>query len=106
MRLPLNCWLVAMWIWLRANGRPWAAVRRSRSLRGAVPHFGVIAPCEDGLYLLEYIPRRPKLEKSGSGDSWPLFHGKYRLARYRLERMVTGETFAGVAAQISKQTGN
>jgi len=39
-RVMLNCWLVAMWLWLQTRGHHYAWIRRSHAFAGLIPHFG------------------------------------------------------------------
>ena len=58
----LNCWLVAMWLWIQFRGHGWAGVRRSHAFKGMIPHFGYAERTGFRRYRsIEYIPPKSKL---------------------------------------------
>lgn len=61
MRRRLNCWLVAMYLWAMSRARGYAWVRRSKSFRGLIPHFGYAEEAAGHLIVIEYVPPEGKL---------------------------------------------
>lgn len=82
-RVMLNCWLVAMWLWLIGHCRQYAWVRRSHSFGGLIPHFGIAESRGwKMLRVIEYVPPKRKL---WSRDNWLIgFRGTYRVYHFRL----------------------
>lgn len=86
MRVPLNCLIVAGWLWLASLGgksRRYAWTRRSYKFKGAVPHAGVAeAFAWKTMSVIEYIPNKQEF------PSWRnfmvLFFGRYRVWRMRV----------------------
>lgn len=86
IRLPLNCLIVAGWLWVASWGRPgrrylWG--RASYAFGGKVPHGGVAeAFAWKTLSVVEYIPNKREF------PSWRnfllLFFGRYRVWRLRV----------------------
>ena len=77
----LNCWLVAMWLWIQFRGHGWAGVRRSPSFLGLVPHFGYAERTGFRRYRsIEYIPPKSKLWTAD--DMALLFSGRYVVVHY------------------------
>lgn len=80
----LNCWCVAMWLWLRSCGKQYAWTRRSHAFGGWVPHFGYAE--RHGvrtLKIIEYVP--PKNRRWRRGGDWVLFFpGHYRVTYMRI----------------------
>lgn len=75
-----NCLIVAVALWVEGGCRQWLGVRRSRTCRGLIPHFGT-AQQRSGrnVRVIEYIPpRRAAL------DSGLLFQGEYRVWHLRV----------------------
>lgn len=80
----LNCWIVAMWLWLLSHGRRYLWVIRSHSFRGLIPHFGVAERCGwRYLRAIEYIPPKSKLWTSK--NVLIAFDGSYRVWHFRVE---------------------
>lgn len=92
MRRLTNCLIVALSIWLKSGARHWIAVRRSVSFAGMVPHFSHVRERGRELVMVDYIPRKRKPRIISRGDSLLLFDGLYRVRRYRLESVGTGDT--------------
>lgn len=86
MRIPLNCWLVAMWIWGASRMRSYAWTRRSLHFHGLVPHFGTAhhAGFRRGA-IIEYIP--PKRALWSVRNLLVLFDGSYRVWEFRAVRV-------------------
>ena len=82
-RALLNCWIVAMWLWLAAwggKGRRYIWTRWSYSFRGLIPHFGVGEGVRwKSLAVIEFVPKKRDL------GTWRnfliLFRGQYRVWR-------------------------
>ena len=82
-RVLLNCWVVAMWIWLAGHCRQYAWVRRSHSFRGMIPHFGIAERSRwRGLRVIEYVP--PKSALWSRRNKLLFFDGSYRVWHFRL----------------------
>ena len=86
-RALLNCWLVAMWLWLASLGhrrRRYIFTRLSYAFRGKVPHFGAAeAPRWKLLTVVEFIPIKAEF---GTRRNWlVLFRGRYRVWRLRVD---------------------
>lgn len=98
MRPRLNCLLVALWLWVGSRGRAWLWLRRSESLRGLIPHLGIVRERGRELVVIDYIPRIRKSRLAGPGASIALFDGLYRVRRYKLTSIGTGDTLREAAA--------
>lgn len=85
-RLPLNCLIVAGWLWLASffsKGRRYVFFRRSYKFKGAIPHSGVSESFAwKTMSVIEYIPNKQEF------PSWRnflvLFFGRYRVWRMRV----------------------
>ena len=85
MRLPLNCLIVAAWLWLagfKSKGRRYVWKRRSYRFKGAVPHAGIAEAFSwKTISVIEYIPNKHEF------PSWRnfliLFVGRYRVWKLR-----------------------
>lgn len=86
MRLPLNCLIVAGWLWLASLGgksRRYAFFRRSYKFKGAIPHAGIAeAFTWKTMSVIEYIPN--KQEFPSARNFLILFFGQYRVWRMRV----------------------
>lgn len=79
----LNCWLVAMWLWLHAHGKTYAWVRRSHAFFGLLPHFGHAE--RTGLRSFRTIEYRPPKGRRWSRDDCVLFFsGHYVVTHFRI----------------------
>lgn len=86
MRVPLNCLIVAAWLWLASLGgrrRRYAFARRSYKFKGAIPHAGVAEGVAwKTVSVIEYVPN------SSEFPSWRnfmlLFIGRYRVWQLRV----------------------
>lgn len=103
VRLPLNCLLVAAWLWGMSRGRSWMSIRRSVSFRGLIPHFGVVREHGPSITMIEYIPRRRKHSKDGDGQCFCLFDGLFRVREFRQTGVGTGDTLREAMAAIIRQ---
>lgn len=93
MRLPLNCLIVALWLWGITHAKSWLTVRRSISFRGMIPHFGVVKEKDGYLTFIEYIPRQRKSALSSSvGQSFVLFDGMYKVRKFKQIGVGAGDT--------------
>lgn len=82
MRIPLNCLIVALWLWFRSRGRAYLWVRRSLHFAGLVPHAGTAHVAKDGtLMVVEYVP--PKNDLWTRKNMLVLFDGTYRVWEMR-----------------------
>ncbi len=96
----LNCWLVAMRLWLASHGFSVIGIRRSVSLGGLIPHFMVIRERGTWLTVIDYIPRHRKETFLGHGNSALLFKGLYRIRRYRIIASGTGLSHGAAIQQM------
>lgn len=86
IRLPLNCLIVAGWLWfasLGGKGRRYVWKRRSYKFKGMIPHAGIAeAFAWKSMSVIEYIPNKQEF------PSWRnflvLFFGRYRVWRLRV----------------------
>ena len=89
MRVPLNCLIVAGWLWLASLGgksRRYAWTRRSYKFKGAIPHAGVAEAYRwKTMSVIEYIPN--KSEFPSMRNFMVLFVGRYRVWRLRVEEV-------------------
>jgi hypothetical protein len=82
-RALLNCWLVAMWLWLEARGRSYMWVRRAHSFFGLLPHFGYAE--RTGLRSFRSIEYRPPKGRLWSKDDLGLvFRGHYAVTHFKV----------------------
>ena len=80
-RALLNCWLVAMWLWLQTRGHQYAWIRRSHAFRGLIPHFGYSERL--GLRRFRSIEYRPPKGRRWSKDDFVIaFAGHYVVTHY------------------------
>jgi hypothetical protein len=95
----LNCWLVALWLWLASRGRAYLWVRRSLHFGGWMAHFGTAHPAgRRGLYVVEYVPPKSRL---WSRDNFVLlFRGRYRVWHFRAGNVRSFATMAQVREHI------
>ncbi len=83
MKPMLNCWIVAMWLWIQSRGRSLLWIRRSRASSGTLPHFGTVDRTGFRSFRsIEYIP--PKNRLWSRQDKGILFCGHYVVEHYRL----------------------
>jgi hypothetical protein len=82
MRVPLNCWIVAIWFWVVSRFRGYCWSRRSLHFKGLVPHAGVgfIGGYRE-VFIVEYVP--PKARIWTMDNLLVLFFGRYRVWRLR-----------------------
>lgn len=81
------------------------AVRRSVSLGGMVPHFGVVREHGRRITLIEYIPRRRKSAPADKqGQSFLLFNGLFRVREFRQTGIGTGDTLREAMSAIVRKT--
>lgn len=79
----LNCWLVAMWLWIQSHGRSLIWIRRSHSFFGLLPHFGTSERLGFRAFRsVEYVPPRHRLWSRQ--DKGLLFCGHYVVKHYKL----------------------
>lgn len=96
MRPKLNCWFVAMYLWLASRARGYAWVRRSKSFRGLIPHFGYAEEMAGHLIVIEYVPP--------AGRPWTLenkvivFRGRYKVS---IMKRVAGASFHSLKTATS-----
>jgi len=103
-RLPLNCLIVAFWLWLASLGgrrRRYLWFRRSYPFRGALPHSGIGEGIAWRTFtVVEYIPNKSQL--GTRNNLVVLFRGRYRVWRFRVESVrrfdhrADALTFAGL----------
>lgn len=99
MRPPLNCWLVALWLWFASRGRALIWMRRSQHFSGLIPHSGT---AHHGgwrrMYLVEYIPLQA--ERRGWRSFGVLFRGRYRVWEFRAVRVRSFTTMSEAQAHL------
>lgn len=97
--MPLNCWLVAMWIWVASRMRALVWTRRSLHFGGLVPHFGTAhrSGWRRG-FVVEYIP--PKGALWSRRNVLVLFDGRYRVWELRAVRCRSVRTLREALALI------
>lgn len=77
-----------MFLWAASRARGYAWVRRSKSFRGLIPHFGYAEELNDHLIIVEYVPPEKQL--------WTLknlvivFQGQYKAT---VMRRIAGASF-------------
>lgn len=82
-RALLNCWLVAMWLWLQSHGKQYAWLRRSHAFNGLIPHFGYSE--RTGLRRFRSIEYRPPKGRLWSEDDLGLiFSGHYVVIHHEI----------------------
>lgn len=82
-RVMLNCWIIAMWLWLQSRGHSYAWIRRSHSFFGLIPHFGHSERIGFRSFRsIEYIP--PKGRLWSRDDLALIFHGHYAVTHFRI----------------------
>jgi len=82
-RARLNCWIVAMWLWLAASGKTYVWIRRSHAFYGLIPHFGHSERL--GLRRFRSIEYRPPKGRRWTKDDFVLaFSGHYIVTHYRI----------------------
>lgn len=103
-RVMLNCWLVAMWLWLLGHCRQYAWIRRSHAFRGLIPHFGFAEQCGwRYLRVIEYIP--PKRVLWSRRNLLFAFDGCYRVWHFRLQAVRKHPTKAMALNDFWKANG-
>jgi hypothetical protein len=92
-RKPLNCLIVALWIWLSAWCKPYFWTRRSTSFHGLILHFGIAEKTQwKTLRVIEYIPYKSRLWTRD--NMLLLFRGRYRVWEFRAKHVSSGRTLA------------
>lgn len=82
-RALLNCWVVAMWLWLQTFGRQYVWLRRSHAFAGLIPHFGYSE--RTGLRRFRSIEYRPPKGRRWSPDDFVIaFAGHYVVVHYEV----------------------
>jgi len=82
-RAMLNCWFVAMWLWLHTLGKQYVWLRRSHFFRGLLPHFGYSE--RTGLRRFRSIEYRPPKNRLWTRDDFGLvFLGHYVVTHYQI----------------------
>jgi len=96
----LNCWVVAMYLWLAGCARQYAWVRRSHAFRGTILHFGYAGTTGwRRLTVIEFIPPKGKL---WSRDNVVLFfRGRYRVWHFYLTAVSSHNSLAQAMADRS-----
>lgn len=92
--LLLNCLIVAAWLFVASHGRNSIWVKRSEGKRGRIPHMGVMRERGRELTVVDYIPRKRKSSMFDRGQCFVLFDGLFRVRRYRLMGVGTGDTLS------------
>jgi len=100
MRLKLNCWVAAMWLWLATRGKHWASVRRSHWFEGMIPHFGLFRLNGRFCLFTEYIPNRRKGEPKRDGDVVIFFNGVYRVVLFKKVAEVTSSSYEEAVKKV------
>lgn len=100
---PLNCLIVAAWVWTRSRCRAVLWTRRSTSFRGLIPHFGTAHRTGwREIVTLEYVP--VKCELGSWRNLLVFFRGRYKVTRYRVEEIERFETLPEAEAWIKTHT--
>lgn len=82
-RAMLNCWLVAVWLWLLSYGKTYIWLRRSHAFFGLIPHFGHAERM--GLRKFRSIEYCPPKGKRWSKDDFVIaFAGHYVVVHYKV----------------------
>lgn len=82
-RVLLNCWLVAMWLWLHSFGRQYVWIRRSHTFLGLLPHFGYTERL--GLRRFRTVEYRPPKGRLWSEDDLAIvFAGHYVVIHHEI----------------------
>lgn len=104
-RALLNCWFVAMWLWLEAHGRTYIWMRRAHSFFGLIPHFGHVD--RTGLRSFRSIEYRPPKGSLWSQDDMGLvFHGSYVVTHFKAVSVRRWATKEQAVADIYFQKTN
>jgi hypothetical protein len=82
MSMRLNCWIVAMWLWLASHGKQYAWLRRSRAFNGLIPHFGFSERL--GIRHFRSIEYRPA---KGPASFVLAFRGSWVVTHYKLVKV-------------------
>jgi len=92
----LNCWIVALWLWLPSLGggaRRYLFARTSYAFKGRVLHAGVGQGVGwRSLSIVELVPN--KHEFPSLDNFLVLFRGRYRVWRLRIEEVRRFDTQA------------
>lgn len=79
----LNCWIVAMRLWLQEKGVYPVAIRSSHVWR-FIPHFIATLPGRwRHFYAIDFVP--PRRVRWTRLDFVMLFRGRYRVVEYRVK---------------------
>ena len=94
IRLWLNCWVVAFYLWFHSRMKDGIGVKRSAGLKGLVPHFFYLKERKKKeLIIIDYIPRKRKNVLIESGDNLLFFNGLFRTRVYKLVGISTADSF-------------
>lgn len=90
----LNCWIVALWLWvpsLFSSARRYLWSRKSYSFHGRILHAGVAQLAGWRLLsVIEFVP--PKGKRWTRENVVVLFRGQFRVWRLRLEEVQRFDT--------------
>ena len=82
-RVMLNCWIVAMWLWLLSHGKTYLWMRRSHIFYGMIPHFGHTERL--GLRRFRSVEYRPPKGRRWSKDDFVIaFAGQYVVTHFKI----------------------
>ena len=104
LRRVSNCLIVAASAWMQGRAKHWIAARRSHGLGGKMLHFAHIRERDGVLTMVDFIPRRRGLSLT-KGQSFVIFDGLYRVQRFRLEELGTGDTLSEAARSARGSRG-
>ena len=99
--MPLNCLVVALWLWLRSRGRAFLWVRRSLHFKGLVPHAGTAHVMGDQVVVVDYVP--PKGVLWTRHNMVVFFDGTYRVRELTVSAEHSFKTMAEVQAWMSER---
>ena len=105
LRRVSNCLIVAASAWMQGRAKHWIAARRSHGLGGKMLHFAHIRERDGVLTMVYFIPRRRKVSFLDEGQSFVIFDGLYRVQRFRLEELGTGDTLSEAARSARGSRG-
>lgn len=96
MRGKLNCWIVAMRMWVRHRAHTAIWVKRSRRFHGLIPHFGTLEHVGGRTVVIQdYIP---PLNELGTKENLVVcFQGTHRVTVLRVTQVKRFATEADVA---------
>lgn len=77
-----------MYLWAMSRAKGYAWIRRSKNLKGLIPHFGYAEEMLNHLIVIEYVP--PENSRWTKDDMVIVFRGTYRVS---ILKKVSGRGF-------------